>query len=563
MHPLLRLAPLFGPQRALLALSIAGLLAGTALSLLGPWLVAHAIDVDIGARDQPGLARTAAAYFVVVLANLAVLYASRVGLERAAQGAMRRLKEQLFDHLVSHDLAFHDAHPSGRLITRVQGDTQALQVLFAEVVLSAPADLLLIVGMFGLLWHRSPTIAGLVFAVTPPYAIALLAFRRWSPPRFLAAREVSAKLTGFIAEHLRAMPTLQLFDREAWVRDRAREINQEAYRKDLYANLIPTLFFNSVFLVRSLGFATVLWGGAHLVSRGLVTVGVLVMGLGYLRQMFNPLMRISNHLTTVERARASAIRIAAILDRAPTIVDPPHPVPWRGLGEGVRLEGVAFAYAPGTPILRGVDLHVPAGARIGIVGATGSGKSTLVNLLLRFRDPDAGRVTLGGVDLRHLSLTDLRAHVGLVLQDVHLFEGTVLENLGGDDVLARLACDRIALEIPLDAQIAIEGRNLSRGERQLLTFARALVHDPELLVLDEATSAVDPATEVRIQAALERLSRGRTTVIVAHRLATVRDCDRIIVMAQGAIVESGTHAELLARQGVYAALYELQYGEAA
>jgi ABC-type multidrug transport system fused ATPase/permease subunit len=563
VHALLRLAPLFRPQRGLLIACVLGLCGATVLTLLGPWIVANAIDRGISGGDEALLLRFATAWLATVLAQMVVTYLSRIGIERVAQGAMLRLKEQLFDHLVGHDQAFHDQHTSGRLLTRVQGDTQALQVLFAEVVLSTPADVALVVGMFAMLLAKSPHLAAIVFVVAPPWALAFWLFRKYSPPLFIAERETRARLTGFLTEHVRAMPTLQRFDREAWVRKRAAELNDEVVDREVAQGFSTVVFFNGVFMIRSLGFALVLWGGSWLVSRELLTVGGVVMGLGYVRQMFNPLMRLSHNLSTIERARAAASRIGDILDSPRTIRDPERPVPWPGIRRAVRIEGVRFAYTEGTEILKGVDLEIPAGARVAVVGATGSGKSTLVNLLLRFRDPNEGRVTVDGVDLRELAVADLRGHVGLVLQDVHLFEGTVLENLGGDPEKARKALDRLGIGLPLDAEIAPDGKNVSRGERQLLTFARALVNDPDLLVLDEATSAIDPATEARVQAALEALQAGRTTFIVAHRLATVVGCDRIYVMADGQVVEWGTHAELLARRGPYAALYQLQHGMAA
>ena len=322
-------------------------------------------------------------------------------------------------------------------------------------------------------------------------------------------------------------------------------------------------YFNLVMLVRALGMVLLLWIGAGQVAAGIITIGALVMGLGYLRQMFNPLFRLSFQLTTIERARAAAIRIAEILDTPRTIHDPATPVAWPGLKDAVRLEAVDFHYAEGNPVLRGVSLEVPAGTHVGIVGATGAGKTTVLNLLLRFRDPTAGRVTIDGVDLRAMAVEEARGRIGLVLQDVHLFAGSVLDNLGGDREAAGRALRTLGLDVSLDKPLVDGGANLSRGERQLITFARALVRDPELLVLDEATSAVDPATEARVQGALDRLQAGRTTVTVAHRLTTVRGCDRIYVLGQGEVKEQGTHDQLIAARGLYAALYSLQVGEVA
>jgi ATP-binding cassette subfamily B protein len=540
---------------------VGGLLLGTLLNLAGPWIIAHTIDVEFASGDRAGVIRMGGIYLGVLGATLVVSYLSRIVLEKVAQRAMVDLKDKLFAHLVDHDLSFHDKHSSGRLITRVQGDAEALKVLFSEVVLSLPADICLIAGMFVIMGISAPQVAPLVFMVIPPYVVLFILYRRVAAPKYLAARREKAALTGFLTEHIRSLPTLQLFGRSPWSMEQCELQNERVFSTELTARMQAIWYYNCIDLTRTLGIVLLLFVGAGQVEDGTLSIGALVMGLGYMRQMFNPLMRLSHQLATIERARAAAIRVAGILSRERQIRSPENPTPWPGLRDAIRLEQVGFSYVEDTPVLQDIDLEIPAGQHVGIVGSTGAGKSTVLNLLMRFRDPVHGAIRIDGIDLRELSLETLRQRFGLVLQDVHLFPGTILENLGGDAEAARRALDVLNLQdFKLDKELNEGGRNLSRGERQLLTFARALIGNPEVLVLDEATSAVDPHTEARVQTALDQLQKGRTTITVAHRLSTVRRCDRIYVLAHGRVVESGTHDALIEQEGVYAALSRVQQG---
>ncbi|MEZ4237910.1 MAG: ABC transporter ATP-binding protein [Myxococcota bacterium] len=535
---------------------VVGFAVSSATGVAAPLLVARAIDVDIAHRDADGLLRRCAALAAVLAVGWVAALASRIALERAAQRAMLDLKTALFDHLLDHDVALHDRLPSGSLIGRIQGDIEALRVLFVEVLLAAPADAVLLVGMILVLGHEAPTLVVPVTAVLPGWAALFWLFRRIAPRIFLAEREAVSHSTGVLAELVYALPAMRAMRRDGWLAERAAEQVRVQARAEIRSHQQPIWYFNSVQALRALGTVAVLLWGAWQVQRGVVTVGLVVMALSYLRQIFQPLMRLSNHLATLERAQASAGRVAELLDTAPTVVEPPGAAPWPGLRQGLVLDHVSFAYLPEVPVLHDVVLEVPAGSRVGIVGPTGSGKSTVVDLALRFRDPVAGAVRIDGVDLRTVQLGALREHTALVLQDVRLVPGTVLDNLACDEARARRALDALGVDLPLD-RVVSDG-TLSRGERQLVTFARALARDPALLVLDEATSAVDPETEARVQRALERLLAGRTVLIVAHRLRTVRTCDRIYVLRDGRVVEAGSHDELLALDGAYAALVRVQ-----
>lgn len=533
------------------------LLAATGTSLASSAVMARALDVYVPAKDRVGLGMAAALYAATVLGAAALTWRSRVGVEATAQAVMRDVKERLFAHLVGHDLALHDQHGAGRLLSRVQGDTEALRMLLSEVVLQAGPDAALFVGSLAVLSWTAPRLAAVVAATIPIYAVIFFVFRRMSPPLFLTSRELAARVSGLMAEILRAVPMLRSYRRVDWMLGRAEALTEEKRAAEARAGMSTVWFFNSLFAVRALAYACVLWVGAAGVAEGALTLGALLLALDYLRKLFEPFLRLQFHVVTFEKARAGERRIRELFALTPRIRAPESPAPWPGLGEGLQLEAVDLAYVAGVPVLSGLSLDVPAGRHTALVGPTGGGKSTVLQLLFRFRDPDAGRVTVGGVDLRALDPAAHRAHLGLVLQDVHVLPGTVAENLGVDPREATSLLTLVGLDgLSPDDRVGEGGRTLSRGEAQLLCFARAIATDPEVVVLDEATSAMDPATEARIQAVLA--ARRVTRITVAHRLRTIVDADRIYVLDGGAAAEVGTHAELLARKGRYAALWQAQ-----
>lgn len=552
MSPFLRLAPLLRGRGARIGVAVGASFASAGLQLVAPACAAYALDVAVPAGDRARLGAAVAAMFGAVVGQLALGWYGRVRAEAVAQAAIADLKRHLFARLLDAEPAWHDQNPSGKLVSRLMSDTEALRVLLTEVVLAVPGDLALFAGVAVLLARGAPPLAPVVLGVLVPYALLFALFRRVAPARFATSRERTAELTAWIAESVRWMPALAIAGRARWAAAQAAARVDAARWAEFTAQLQPVWYFNALSLVRTLDIVALLAVGSAGLGQG-VTLGMLVLALGALRQLFAPLQRLSNHLSTLERARVAAARSAELLDRVPAVRDPDVPVPWPGLGDGVRLEGVVVRYGD-TTALRGLSLHLPTGWRVGVVGETGAGKSTLASLLLRFRDPDEGRVTVGGVDLRALARDDLRRHVGHVPQDVFVFDGTVLDNLGGDRAAAEAALALLGVDLDLDAP----ARACSRGERQLLTFARAMRDQPPLLVLDEATAAVDPATEARVQAALARLAEGRTTLVVAHRLATVRGCDAIAVVADGALVGWGTHEALVAAGGWYARAWAAQ-----
>ncbi len=573
-----RLAVLFRPHGRTLALAAALLAATTAAQLGGPLLIRRAIDVDIRGGSIPGLLGTVAGYVAIQAAFLALNYIQKVRLERMGQEIILGLRERLFTHLLKQPLSFFDRNPVGRLISRVQGDTDALRQLFASTVVSLVEALVLFGGMLAVMASVSARLSLVVAAIVPPM-IAVAWLLAWGgAKRFREVRRRSADISAFIAERVQGTAVLQAFGREE---DSVRELaglNRAKFRAMVRAEIFGIGLFQGIFYFEIIGLVLVLWFGGRWAMAGALSLGTLFMFIEYLRRLFEPVMRLSEQLDVMQRAFAAGGRVFAILDLDPAVKDPATPAPWRGLEREIEFRDVSFSYFGNEEwALRGVSFRIPRGQKWAIVGATGGGKSSILNLLLRFYDPQRGAVLVDGTDVRAIAQRDLRSRMALVLQDVYLFPGDILSNLAPDGLAAgpdaerrvreaarAAGADRFVSRLPdgYRTLLAERGANLSAGERQILSFARALAADPEILLLDEATASVDPATEAGIQEALRRLLEGRTAIVIAHRLSTVRDCDGILVVQGGRIVEQGRHEELLARGGVYADLHALQFAPA-
>jgi ATP-binding cassette subfamily B protein len=577
----------FRPYLADVVLSGLLLLVTSALAVAGPLVLRHALDTDVANKDLAGLARTAGLYVLILLGLVAASWVQRFSLTRVGQGAMATLRAELLRRIVTLKIATFDERPSGKLIASVCGDVDALRQLLTSTFLMLVGDVVLFVAMAGtMLWIDAP-LALVALGILPFIALGFRFFQRNAGPRFAAARARNAELTAFLAEHLRAMPVLQALDRTEWARARCRELGERRYAADTHAERVVISFFNGITMTEALGTAAILLVGGARVAEHTLTIGTLVLFFEYVRRYYEPVHRLTEELHSLERARAGAARVYALLDEEPEpdLLLPAEPRRAEKTGE-LRFEDVWFAYRGSTPhpnpppqagegdislpwVLKGVSFTVPAGARYALVGPTGHGKSTLLSLLLRFHVAQRGRVLVDGTDVRAIPLAELRARFGLVLQDVRLFPGTLAENvalgLAPPEEHARAALEAIsALDLlerlpdGLATVLGDGGAGLSEGERQLVACARALARQPSLLLLDEATSSIDPATEARIQRALESVACGRTVLTVAHRLATVRAADRILYVEKGEIQEQGTREELLRLGGKYAALERLQ-----
>lgn len=640
-----RLWPLFRPRKWHFIGAFGLLMVANGATISGPLLLRHAIDVDIGGRHLAGLHRTVLALLAVQLVQLVASYFTRNWLEWAGQDMLADLRRQMMTHLLKLPMAFYDRTTPGQLLTRVESDTQALRVLFSTTAVMLLGDLLLFAGMFVVMFVESWPLALVTCTILPVMAAITIVFQRRVHPIFVEVRRQGAEVAGRLAEFIQAMPLVQSFARERWAVADFQQLNRRKYQTNLRGDAQVVLWFNLLSAMQNVAFALILGVGGYwaLTTGGnggtkLVTLGILAMFLDYVRRFFQPLMRLSEQVTTIQRALAASERIFVLLAEPLVVADPPQPAAWPGLGTQIEFQNVWFRYQPptrpdaadapqddptspnaggpsrydgadvdrgelagaegygdslrdvevsGSPqrtsagqgsasassndgwILKDVSFTVPAGQSCALVGPTGSGKTTIINLLLRFYDPQQGRILVDGVDIRELRATDLRRNVGMVPQDIYLFPGDLADNLSlgrgiSDEELAATARATQAAEfidrLPggLHAKLYERGANLSVGQRQLLSFTRALARPPQLLILDEATSAVDPATEAMLGEATERLLAGRTAVVIAHRLSTVRHCQQILVLEQGQIIERGTHADLATAGGLYQSLSRLQ-----
>ncbi len=566
------LLPLLKPHKRPLLFCLFLLAGATLLSLYWPILLKRALDVDIKNSDFQGLLVTALGIGLLQAVALALQYVQRIKLETIGQGVMVDLKRKLFDHILSLDISFFDRNPVGRLMARIESDTEALRMLFTNTVVLLVGDLLLMVGIYAVMFYYSWQLTLILLAVVPCVGLLIYVFERKTTPRFLEVRKKVAELTATITEFLHGMSIVQIFHRGAYVRQRVDYANELKFVEDRYVNIAVVLFFNTVFFFEPIGIGLVLFFGMLWVKSGALTIGTISLFIILIWRSFEPIWRVSEQLSTIQKAIAGAKRIFALLSEEQKLPDPVKPVHFSKLEKGIRFEHVWFSYTgDDNYTLKDVTFDIQVGKRVALAGVTGGGKSTVISLMLRFYDPQKGRITVDGIDLRDIPKAELRRRFALVLQDILLFPGDVHANIGleseaitDEKILAAartVEADRFIQKLPngYRTEVSEKGANFSRGERQLLSFARALVADPDLLILDEATSSVDPETERTIQASLKKLLTGRTSLIIAHRLSTILDVDEILVIRNGEIIERGTHTELILMDGYYSKLFHLQF----
>lgn len=561
------------PHWRLVAVSLALFPLAAAVELAQPYLVKVAVDDFILVGDWRGLGAIAGLY----LASLGGLYGLRAVqsyvMQLSGQRVMHDLRQALFAHLQRLDARFFDHHPVGRLMTRVLGDVEAVNELFVSGVVVVIGDVVTLAGVVAVMLWMNWRLALVTFAVVPVLAVVAVYFRLRARAAYRRVRSRLAELTGFIQEAIQGMSVIQIFARERAEAVAFAQLNGALRAAQFRSTLFEATLYAAVEAIGSAAVALLLWYGAGPVLTGTLTFGALVAFLEYTHRFFLPIRDLGAKYTVMQAAMVSSERIFDLLDTVPVIVGGARQGGVETPGPAVEFRNVWFAYADEQWVLRDCSFTVGRGETAALVGATGEGKSTIVRLLTRAYDPARGQILVDGVDVREWELGALRRHVGLVPQDVFLFAGSVRENLtlgvdgaAADEVvagaLALANAERLVQTLPrgLDEELYERGANLSQGQRQLLAIARALIYNPPVLALDEATSSIDVESEALIRSGLERLLQGRTSVIIAHRLSTIQGADRILVLHKGRIREAGRHAELLARGGIYARLYELQFG---
>jgi ATP-binding cassette subfamily B protein len=559
------------PYRTLVAVTVALVFLSGAAQLVQPWIVKKAIDGFILEGRAVGLIVPSLMFLLALVAEFALGWFQLYTLERTGQNTVFDLRMDIFRHLQRLPAAFFDRNPVGRLMTRVTTDVEAINEAFTSGVVLILADLVKLAAIVAVLLWMDWRLALVTFAVLPPMLVLSWFFRVRVREAYRAVRGAIARVNAFIQESVTGMRVLQSYGCESRNLDAFDGLNREHRDAQLQGVFYESAFSAIAELMASATLAAIVWAGGGRFLEGAVTFGTLVAFIEYSGRFFRPVQELTQRYTIMQAAMAASERIFHLLDTPATIVSPADPVRATRPKGAIAFENVTFSYDRESPVLRDVSFRIAPGERVAVVGWTGSGKSTLIRLLSRLYDVNEGRITLDGEDVRNYDLKELRRSVGVVLQDHFLFADSVQANLTlGDPRVTRedvrraaraVRADRFIERLPrgYDEPVLERGANFSSGEKQLLSFARALAFDPAVLVLDEATSSVDPETERTVQGALETLMRGRTSITIAHRLSTVRHSDRILVLHHGRVVEEGTHPELLAvPDGIYRALWALQ-----
>lgn len=572
-----RLYFFFKPYKWWAVLAIVLTLTAAFLGTVRPKLTQVAVDDYMAKGDVDGLIWIIGLLVLALIGEFIILVANTYITRWFGQGALFRLRNSVFEKIQSLHVQFFDKNPIGRLITRTTSDIEALSSLLSDGIVNMIGDLFRIFFILFFMLSMSWELTVISVLVLPVLFYSTFWFKGKVRIAFLDVRDQIARLNSFVQEHINGMAVVQLFNRERKEKDRFKAINADHREAHIRTIFFFSIFWPVVEVLASIAMALVVWYGGGRALMGQVTFGVLLAFIQYVRQFFNPIRGLSEKYNTLQSALASSERIFDVLDTPKQVVESRNPKPLKRVKGEIEFRNVWFRYNKGDElILKNVSFKAKQGELLAIVGATGAGKTTIINLLMRYYDIEKGEILLDGINIKEISLKDLRSHFGLVLQDNALFSGTILENitLGNSDI-SREEVIRASREVEshkfikklpgsYDYMLRERGASLSMGQRQLICFVRAMVYDPEILVLDEATSSVDSETEELVSRACDRMMEGRTSIVIAHRLSTIRGADSILVMHKGEIREKGSHEALIEREdGIYRKLYELQYRDQA
>lgn len=566
-----KMLPFLKPHKKAFALAAFLLLLSVAGELAGPLILRMVIDTAIPQKSVRDIVFYSLLFagtfsFAMILSYIQVIIATKIGL-----AVVRDLKEKVFRHMLSLSLSFFDKHPTGKLMARVESDSERVRMLFSDVSMALLRNVAMVGGTIGIMMVADANITIWIILLLFPVALLTVPVLKHMRKLYRRVRAAYARISGFISEYVRSVPVLQVFGATGMAAGRVHLEGKRYLNRELHAYFWEYGFWSFLGSCEIVAVVIILLSGRAGVISGAVSIGTIVMFVEYTRRLFGPVVMFSETLNMVQRAAASAERLFDILSTE-TLTPDGHleeadfPENWTE----IRFENVCFSYSENNQALRDISFSIPKGRMVALVGASGGGKSTIVSLLMRFYEPTKGRITIGGIDIRDFRLDVWRRRLGLVLQNVNLFSGTLSENLTvfSRDIplekqkkaLSTIEAEDILERIPggLDGKISEGGLNLSMGQRQLINYARAVLREPELLILDEATSSVDPGTEKRIQRSTDLIIKDRTALVVAHRLSTVTHASTIIVVQHGEIIEQGKHEELLRQKGAYAGLCRLQ-----
>src|SRR5262245_24372178 len=566
-----RLLTYLRPYKSYVVLALLLILFESGLEVTFPWLTKIAIDRYIASANLSGLAVIAGIYVLLLLIRFVVASAQTYMLQNTGQRIMYDMRMQVFRHLHTLAPSFYDTNPVGRLITRVITDVDVLNEMFSAGIVSIFGDIFTLLGIVVAIMVLNWQLGLVTLSVVPLIFVTTAIFRIKARDSYRRVRTAIAKINAFLQEHITGMAVVQLYNRERKSFKKFDDINKEHFIANLDGVLAYAWFYPAIELLSSITIALIIWYGGGKVIQDTLKIGALVAFIQYSNRFFQPIADMSEKYNMLQSAMASSERLFKLIDTPAAIVNPADaivpPAPARG---EIEFRNVWFAYNDEDWVLRDVSFHVNSGESVAIVGHTGAGKTTTTSLLTRFYDIQKGEMLLDGMSIAWLGLAFLRSSFAVVLLDVFLFSGTMDSNIRLGSTISRERIEAAAADVNLapflrtlpaglDHPVNERGTTLSAGQRQLLAFARALAHDPKILILDEATSSVDTEAELQIRKAIDRLMEGRTSIIIAHRLSTIQRCDKIIVMHKGRVREIGTHQQLLSRRGIYYKLYQLQY----